>query len=114
MKVMLRETLALRRFQAILTTAFASRSLILAAVGLFGVISHSISARTRELAIRIALGADASFIWRLVLGDGMKMVITGIVIGLAAALLCKKRSPSGPAQRALSTDPLSALRCESI
>jgi putative ABC transport system permease protein len=79
-------SVAAPRFHTILLTAFAGLALILAAVGIFGVISYSVAQRTRELGIRRALGADTGNLMRLVLSQGMRLAGAGIVIGGAAAM----------------------------
>jgi ABC-type antimicrobial peptide transport system permease subunit len=65
---------------------FGLLGLLLAAVGIYGVMAYSGSQRRRELGIRVALGADPSTLLRLVLGEGMKLVMIGTVLGLVAAL----------------------------
>ena len=72
-------------FNAILLTALAVLSLILAAVGLFGVLSYIVAQRTGEIGIRIALGAQREQVLRLMLVDGMWPAVIGLVLGLAAA-----------------------------
>jgi putative ABC transport system permease protein len=79
------ETMAAPRFRAALVGSFAAFALVLAAVGIFSVLTLSVNARRRELGIRIALGARSSHVLRLVLGGGLRMVVGGIVIGLVAA-----------------------------
>ncbi|MDP1861151.1 MAG: ABC transporter permease [Gemmatimonadaceae bacterium] len=76
-----------QRFIASLLGLFAAIALSLAAVGIYGVISLSVAARTREIGIRIALGADQGRVQRLVVGEGIAMVSVGAVIGLVGALL---------------------------
>ena len=76
-----------QRFIASLLGLFAAIALSLATVGIYGVISLSVAARTREIGIRIALGADQGRVQRLVVGEGIAMVSVGAVIGLVGALL---------------------------
>ena len=78
-------TLSTPRFSMVLLGAFAGVALLLASVGIYGVISYLVGQRTHEMGIRIALGAKRSDIFRLVLGHGMKMAIAGVAIGLFAA-----------------------------
>jgi putative ABC transport system permease protein len=75
------------RFRTLLLTIFAAVSLILAAVGLYGVVAFSVSQRRAELGLRIALGADPRRVLRLVLREGMTPVAIGILIGLGGAAL---------------------------
>lgn len=83
---LLSDTVAQPRFYTGLLSAFASLALILAVAGIYGVMSYSVAQRTRELGIRIALGATAGRILRLVVREGLAMVLIGIVIGIAGAL----------------------------
>jgi putative ABC transport system permease protein len=76
----------LRRYPAYLIGSFAALALVLAVVGLYGLISYSVSQRTRELGIRIALGAQENDVMRLVLGEGARLTLLGVILGLAAAL----------------------------
>jgi len=76
----------LRRYPAYLIGSFAALALILTVVGLYGLISYSVAHRTRELGIRIALGACGRDVVRLVLGEGARLTIMGVFAGLAAAL----------------------------
>jgi predicted permease len=80
------ETLADRRFSMILLDAFAVVALLMASLGLYGVISYLVGQRTHELGIRLALGAQRKDVLRLVLGHGMKMALAGVALGLIGAL----------------------------
>ncbi len=79
-------SLQARRTGMALLVIFAATALILACIGLYGVMAYSVSQRTRELGIRIALGADARRIARLVVVDGLRLVLLGLVLGAAASL----------------------------
>jgi putative ABC transport system permease protein len=135
-----RDSLAQRRFSMLLLSLFALIALLLAAVGLYGVISHSVSARTQEIGVRLAIGAPRGRLLAMVIGQGMALVLAGIVVGLAGALALARListllfevtpfdPPSYastvfallavamiacwvPARRAMRVDPIAALRC---
>ncbi len=135
------DSLAERRFSMILLGGFASVALLLATLGIYGVISYLVGQRTHELGIRLALGAGRKDILRLVLSHGMKMAVAGVVVGLLAAfgltrLMATMLFGVGPtdpatfgviawilmvvafvacylpARRATKVDPLTALRSE--
>jgi predicted permease len=78
-------SVAARRFSMILLAAFAALAMILASVGIYGVISYLAAQRTHEIGVRVALGAQSRDVLRLVLGQGTGMALTGIVIGLTAS-----------------------------
>ena len=85
MDQMVAESVAQRRFNMLLMTYFAVIAAILAAVGLYGLISYSVSQRAHEIGIRMALGASQTNILKLILGYGLKLALIGIVIGVVGA-----------------------------
>src|SRR5262249_24046544 len=141
MEEVIAQSVATRRFVLLLFGLFAGLALLLATVGVYGVLTASVSQRARELGIRIALGATARDVGRLIVGQGLKLVVSGMVIGLVSALALQRVigkllfgvSPSNPltfiaiafllitvtllacwipARRATKVDPLTALRSE--
>src|ERR1700723_1284227 len=133
--------MAQRRLNMALLAFFAAIAAILAAVGIYGVMSYVVTQRSHEIGIRIALGAEPRDVLRMIVGEGMKLAVLGLVIGLVAAVIVTKylesqlygiraRDPltfvsvaAGlslvalaacyfPARRATRVDPLSALRYE--
>jgi len=80
------DRLATRRFSMIVLGIFAALALLMACIGIYGVISHLVGERTHEFAIRMALGAERWDILRMVLRDGARMALAGVAIGLGAAL----------------------------
>jgi putative ABC transport system permease protein len=129
------------RFRTFLLSSFAVLALLLTAIGIYSVVSYATSQRRSELAIRMAMGAQRSSILRLVLGQGARLALAGIVIGLAVSLMLTQflrtllfgisatdpLTLAGtsalllivailacwiPSRRATNVDPLVALRCE--
>jgi putative ABC transport system permease protein len=135
------ESVAPNRLNMLLLGVFAGLALVLAAVGLYGVVSYSVSQRTREIGIRIALGASHKSVLRLVVGQGMLLALIGVAIGVIASLFLTKLMATllfgvsvtdtitfvaisllligvttiasvVPARRAMKVDPMVALRYE--
>jgi predicted permease len=75
-----------RRFQTSLLIGFSLAAVLMAAIGIYGLIQYSIAMRTHEIGIRMAVGAEARQIFRMVLGEGLKLSLTGLAIGLVGAL----------------------------
>jgi putative ABC transport system permease protein len=138
--ILVREA-ATRRFNAMLFSLFAALALVLAATGVYGVLSYSVSQRTHEVGIRMALGAERRDVLRLFMGQGMRLVLLGLIIGLGGAFALTRLMSSLlfgvsttdkttfalvalvlmgvgvlacylPARRATRVDPLVALRYE--
>jgi predicted lysophospholipase L1 biosynthesis ABC-type transport system permease subunit len=98
-------SLSSRRFVTLVLDSFAILALLMASLGLYGVISYLVERRTQELGIRIALGAQSWGVLRLVLGDGLKMAAIGVAVGLLAALGLT-RLLTGMLYGVSATDPL--------
>jgi putative ABC transport system permease protein len=132
---------AQRRFVMRLLVGFGAVALILAAIGLYGVVSYSVAQRRREFGIRIALGARSADVFRVVLSEGVAIVAAGLAVGLLSALVLTRFLRSllfevsagdpatlvgallvltlvslaahwAPARRATRVDPMTALRSE--
>jgi putative ABC transport system permease protein len=128
-----------RRFQTSLLTGFSVVALLMAAVGIYGLIQYSIATRTREIGLRMAIGAQAGDIFRMIIGEGLMLSLTGVAIGLLGAWWLGRAGSSllfgvtasdpltfavvalllttvavaacyFPARRAMKVDPLVALR----
>lgn len=141
MDQLLSNSIAPERFEMFLLALFAALALTLAAVGLYGVLSFTVSRRSREIGIRLALGAQRGQVFRLIAWQGMTLVIIGVALGLSASLVLTRLIESLlygvcatdplafgggalllmsagfvacyiPARRALRVDPMTALRCE--
>jgi putative ABC transport system permease protein len=82
----LSKSLAWRRYLMLLLSVFAAVGLVIATVGIYGVISYSVSRRTHEIGIRMALGAQVGDVLRMVIWRGMSLTLLGVAMGLAAAL----------------------------
>jgi predicted lysophospholipase L1 biosynthesis ABC-type transport system permease subunit len=105
MDQVLARSLALRNFMMFLLSLFAALALILATVGIYGVISYAVSQRTREIGVRMALGAHPGDVLRLILGEGLKLVLAGAALGTAFALIAT-RFISTMIYGVSATDPL--------
>jgi len=101
-------SLGSQRFVMMLLGAFAALALVLASVGIYGVISYLVGQRTREIGVRIALGAQQRDVLRLILGQGMKMTLLGVGMGLAASLALT-RLMSAVLYGVSATDPLTFI-----
>jgi putative ABC transport system permease protein len=135
----MRSSIAVERFTTLVASLFAGLALLLAAVGTFGVMSHVVASRTRELGIRLAIGATPRDVVRLVIGGASRLVATATIVGLVASALLGRWlsallfevAPSDPAtiltatgvlvvtalaasylplRRALANDPMGSLR----
>ncbi|HEV2706868.1 MAG TPA: ABC transporter permease, partial [Pyrinomonadaceae bacterium] len=85
MEQLVSNSVARRRFNMLLLGVFAGVALLLAAIGIFGVMNYTVTQRTHELGIRIALGAQTRDVLRLVVGQGMTLIVIGVAVGLAAS-----------------------------
>jgi ABC-type antimicrobial peptide transport system permease subunit len=82
--------LAVPRFAARVLSAFGLVALLLAALGLYGLVAWSVGRRTREIGVRVTLGARPADVARLVLGDGLRPALAGVALGLAGAILASR------------------------
>ena len=80
-------SIAPQRFNAILLAVFSGLALLLATTGIYGVLSYSVSQRVREIGLRMALGADRRDVLRMIVGQGLRLAVAGILIGAGIALL---------------------------
>ncbi len=86
MEVILAETFSRQRFSALLLSGFSLTSLLLAAIGIYGVLAYSVTERTREIGVRVALGAQPGRIVTLIVGAGARVVVAGTAVGIGGAL----------------------------
>ena len=105
MNQVLAKSVATRRFNMLLLGIFSAVALLLAAVGIFGVMNYSVTQRTHEIGIRMALGAQGSDVLKMILGQGMLLTLIGVVVGCGAALILT-RVMSGLLYGVSATDPM--------
>jgi putative ABC transport system permease protein len=84
------DTLAQRRFNLVILTAFSMAALLLATIGIYGLISFSTSQRTHEIGVRMALGARSADVVRMIVAEGIRLGIPGVLLGIAGALLLSR------------------------
>ena len=101
------------RFALVLLTAFAVVALVLAAVGVYGVMSYAVSRRTREIGVRLALGAEPATVVRMIVREGMVVALTGAGVGIAGALLLT-RSMASMLYGIQPSDPLTFLAVSAV
>jgi putative ABC transport system permease protein len=99
------ESISRRRFNTMLTGLFAVVALLLASVGIFGVLNYTVAQRTQEIGLRVALGAQTRDVLRLILGQGVRLIMFGVVLGLVASLALT-RVLAGMLFGVTPTDPL--------
>ena len=87
MRLIMSESMSAQRFPMILLGTFASVALLLASIGIYGVISYSVTQRVHEIGIRTALGTQARDVFRMVIGQGIRLALAGVVMGALAALV---------------------------
>jgi ABC-type antimicrobial peptide transport system permease subunit len=107
-EVAIGEAVAARRFVMLLLGGFAGLAVMLAAIGIYGVLAYLVTQRTRELGIRVALGADRATVLGLVLRQSMRQVLPGVVLGVAGALALTRLLQS-QLFGVRATDPLTFL-----
>jgi putative ABC transport system permease protein len=141
MENLISDSVSPRRFSSVLVAIFAGLALLLAAIGIYGVMSYTVSRRTQEIGVRMALGAQLASVRRMILSQTLKLTLLGVGLGLAGAFVVARFLTSLlfgvgiydpatflgvaalliavalaasyiPARRAMRVDPIVALRYE--
>ena len=141
MEQIVSQSVAARRFSMLLLAVFAVVALALAVIGIYGMLSYAVAQRTREIGLRMTLGAQRTDVMRLVIGHGMKLAVAGVALGLIASFALTRTMKNLlfgvsatdpvtfglitlilttvallacwiPARRATKVDPIEALRYE--
>jgi len=102
------QSVAPRRFSMTLLTVFAAVALALASIGIYGMMSYAVAQRTREIGLRMTLGAQRGNVLKLVIGQGMKLALAGVGLGLIASLMLT-RTIKNLLFGVSATDPLTFL-----